>query len=789
MTDAEGRQTSYTYDPSGRLLSRTVQGGYTESNEFSDDGRLSAKVDANGNRVEYTYDSLGRVDVEYWYTAGTQELVDTIEYEYDQFGRITMIQDSQGYVGYTYDDSGRITSVSSPQGVIHYVWDEERNILERMYTGDENSPTTDVYYDYNSLYQLSEVHQVVMAGQAVDQITSYVYDEYSRVDELIMPNGIVIDYSYDQLSNLTQIDYISNNDIFQSVDYTHDIESRRLQAVFTVDGQTRTVDYTYDALGRLVRETVNHGESYKDYQYDLSGNRAYEVISDGDSVSETYYVYDPSGRLSYTDSGESITANVYDASGHLIEKTVTENGQESKHVVYEYDVHGRMTAVDLDADGAFDVEYIYNPTGWLVGKVIDGDVYEYIVDPYSPSGYTQVIEEWKNDVIDAVFIYGLNIISSQRQNEVEYYLHDAQGSTTGLSDSAGNVTDRYIYDAFGVIQAHTGDSVNNVLYTGERFDKHLGQYELRARRYDPSTGQFTGSDPLKGDSILTLNPYAYAYGDPVNGSDPSGEITLTSILTTAGIVSTTIGIAMPAYQVGAQTKSLLDIADFVISIRKGLHVGWLDYTEFTGMHYTAQMMALHAAANLVGSLFELGLAIVESTSWGQAIGWVQVAGGAADMAWGIAHEDNGDVSGYIEEGEASFIKKAFAVHISAATREAGELIDGHHLIPKAALSNTKVLKETLSGARRWTLPKNVGHNILGLSRGSHQKLHALMRDAGLGPTGDMAAVFKRFKGRDGYVKALRSFYQKIDKMDEYTGILDMYDDAFKVLGDSIIMGS
>ena len=41
-----------------------------------------------------------------------------------------------------------------------------------------------------------------------------------------------------------------------------------------------------------------------------------------------------------------------------------------------------------------------------------------------------------------------------------------------------------------------------------------------ARYYDPVTGQFLTVDP---DVATTLSPYGYLAGNPLNGTDPSGD--------------------------------------------------------------------------------------------------------------------------------------------------------------------------------------------------------------------------------------------------------------------------
>ena len=60
-------------------------------------------------------------------------------------------------------------------------------------------------------------------------------------------------------------------------------------------------------------------------------------------------------------------------------------------------------------------------------------------------------------------------------------------------------------------------AANHFLYDGQYQDSISGLYYLRARWYDPATGQFTSVDALVA---LTGQPYSYAGGDPINGGDP-----------------------------------------------------------------------------------------------------------------------------------------------------------------------------------------------------------------------------------------------------------------------------
>jgi RHS repeat-associated protein len=105
------------------------------------------------------------------------------------------------------------------------------------------------------------------------------------------------------------------------------------------------------------------------------------------------------------------------------------------------------------------------------------------------------------------------------------YGQDAHGSTRLLTDASGAVTDTYAYDAFGGLAGRTGTSENDHLFAGERLDRSLGLYDLRARDYDPALARFVERDSLPGRlrEPTTLNRYAYANDEPVNFVDPTGH--------------------------------------------------------------------------------------------------------------------------------------------------------------------------------------------------------------------------------------------------------------------------
>ncbi|HTD08368.1 MAG TPA: RHS repeat-associated core domain-containing protein [Solirubrobacteraceae bacterium] len=77
---------------------------------------------------------------------------------------------------------------------------------------------------------------------------------------------------------------------------------------------------------------------------------------------------------------------------------------------------------------------------------------------------------------------------------VTYLHHDQQGSTRLLTGSTGTVTGKCTYSAYGTPTCE-GTATTPLGYDAHYTSPDTGLIYLRARTYDPTTGQFLSVDP------------------------------------------------------------------------------------------------------------------------------------------------------------------------------------------------------------------------------------------------------------------------------------------------------
>ena len=379
-TDFGGKLTTYSYDEYDRLISKETADG-TVSFTYTSDGKLAAVTDGSGT-TRYTYDEMdGLSKVEYpdgnyvsynYDGAGRLSSINTAlgsaSYEYDKLDRLVRVVDRNGYATlYEYDANGNRSTVKYANGiVVTYNYDElNRLICEKAldkqgglvaqyeYTlgaagerlkAEETDRT--VEYTYDKLYRLTG--EKITAGGETDEYT-YAYDSVSnRITKT--KNSAETTYTYNALNQLT-----SEN----GTSYQYDDAGN----LISVTSDTKSVLYAYNAENKMIRATVQEGNSVsvEEYEYDYAGNRTVKK-SENDY---TYYLNDVSGSL--TQVLAELDADGNEKCWYTIGADLISQERNGAVSTYLYDGHDSVRGLS-DETGAVTDTYNYDAWGELLDK-------------------------------------------------------------------------------------------------------------------------------------------------------------------------------------------------------------------------------------------------------------------------------------------------------------------------------------------------------------------------------------------------------------------------------------
>ena len=176
---------------------------------------------------------------------------------------------------------------------------------------------------------------------------------------------------------------------------------------------------------------------------------------------------------------------------------------------FTYNLQNQLTGYQSSNKKA---SYAYGADGLRKSKTVNNVMMKYVWDRGN------LAAEVSGSTIVNMYDYGQDGITSKETSNGDktLYLKNAHGDVVGMSDTSGNVSANYQYDAFGNIMSET--SPDPFGYCGEYLDSESGLIYLRNRYYDSSTGRFITEDPAKDG----VNWYSYCAGNPVTFVDPWG---------------------------------------------------------------------------------------------------------------------------------------------------------------------------------------------------------------------------------------------------------------------------
>jgi RHS repeat-associated protein len=536
LTDAEGHRTTYTYDADNERTKVEEPNKTITATEYDGAGQVVKQTDGNKHATEYIRNILEQVT----------EMVDPL-------GRKTLKE---------YDTTGNLTKLTDPlKRTTTYKYDNDNRLIEVSYS-DGKTPT--VKYGYNS-----DSDRISMEDGT--GTTTYGYDQLDRLTKTQDGHGNTVSYEYDLANEQTKITYPNGKSVERTFDNVGRLKS-------TTDWSKNTIKFAYDADSDLTATTFPSGTSNEDaYKYDDTDAMTEVKMKKGaETLASLAYTRNKDGLVEKATSkglpGEEKPAYTYDKDNRLT---------KGVGVPYEYDAANNPTTIGTEHTYSYNAAdeleksalkkvtaatYTYNEAGERTktepasgpattygydqaGNLISvtrpkGTEVAAIEDTYGYNGYglrtsetisgTTTYLAWDlaeelplilNNGVNS-YIYGpggLPVEQISKEGVVLYMHHDQQGTTRLLTGSTGAAEASFTYDAYGNLTGHTGTATTPLGYDGQYTSSDTGLIYLRAREYDPTTGQFLSVDP---DFETTEAAYAYAADNPVANRDPTGTKSL-----------------------------------------------------------------------------------------------------------------------------------------------------------------------------------------------------------------------------------------------------------------------
>lgn len=520
ISGGKTEKRTYTYDPLGRLLTRTDPAGDTWTGTYDAAGHLTSLTDPTGATTAYTYNSLGEPLTE------TNPDGGLTTYAYNSIGELVTETDPLGdKTSYTYTGSGQVASETSPTGgVTTYAYDGAGHEIS---TTNPDGATTSMTYDASG--------HLLTSTDPTGATTTYTYDPMGNVLTQTNPNGSKTTNTYDALGHLatttdalgqvTTYTYDALGDVASATDtgggvttYTYDADHHLLTATDPLGHTTR---YTYDGFENLASITDPDGRT-QTATYDLANRVTSET---GPSGATTTYGYDGMSRVtSVTTPNGATTTAAYDPSGLRTSLTDALGGT----VLYTYDADGRMTS-RTDPNGRITTD-TYDGSGNLLST--SNPATGTTTDSYDPAGLVTSQTNGDGETLTYGYDQAGRTTSVSGPGVARSYTYNADGSVASGTDPSG--TTSYTYDPLGRLATEhspQGDLAYTYDALGDESSLSLPGGAIVSYGYDADGHLTSLTDPSSGVFQLSYDPAGQLTGETMpNGVSqtlaytPSGQL-------------------------------------------------------------------------------------------------------------------------------------------------------------------------------------------------------------------------------------------------------------------------
>ena len=541
LADGLGNTTTVTYGSNREPTSLTWAGGSSSSLLYDTAGRIRQTTDEGGARRDFVYDAAHRLQ--------------SVTLVGSPFGAFPGTPDggppggspggaSSQTINFSWDDAGRLLDIADSSGNVHYTRDPATRRVTQV-------DTTVAGYAYSVLYTYyadGQIRTITTPAGA----TTFTYDVQGRVSRVVNSLNEQTTWQRDAIGRtLGQHTTLAGADIATDFAYGPTGQGSDpstaplyLRQVTNRVGSRVLGDWTltHSFLGQLKeRQSTPQVSGHEDdtFTYDVRGRATGSVLSyqpnaAATSTSQTAtYSYDLANNLlggvagawTYNSDNQLTSAPPAPASG--LRGAANLSYDAVGHVVHQgdwsltWDDWGRLDHLTHDTTGQV-VAYEYDAAGRRSARRLDGA----LVTRYLYSGAALVAEADGQGVITRSYTWGPGGLISDHDfgtGVSRAFLYDETSHLRSLVDSTGSVVWQGAWTPWG-------DTAGGLVAPPTPFawggrwggytDADTGFVQLGARLYSPATGQFMSRDPSGFGAGPNL--YAYCGGDPVNFFDANG---------------------------------------------------------------------------------------------------------------------------------------------------------------------------------------------------------------------------------------------------------------------------
>jgi RHS repeat-associated protein len=542
LTDAENQTTSYTYDARGLKLTETYPdhtGGSTVGQTgygivtfvYDNAGRVLRKQDQLGVTLTHSYDLAGRMTRRDYRTAANSPsgtIADSDTFTFDRASRMLTAVNGRftNTVTYTFDPVGRKATEALTISNVTYTTRQAYNARNELttITYPNNTTSTRSYHPTGTLNQL---------GLDGSTVSTRSYDAGRRQTTEVLSNGITETRTYRNDNLLSAINY--SNTSLGNMTYTWDANKNKTSESITgvMSGYGFTAaGTTYDFEDRLTgfSRAATSGPASLSQSWNLTTVGDWtSVTTNGTAQSRTH---GPTHEL-LTAGGQNVATDVKGNITTLPANLRPAGATTALNLTWDSD--NKLRSADIDANGTADVNFQYDALGRRVARTGTGGSVVYVqMDQQTiadyPVGGAATTPTFR--YVYASYIDEPVVRKGPTSTSTAHFYHrNHQYSVTAVTTSAGAISERYAYTAYGqptilnasgtVISATTLS--NRVSYTGREWDATLGLHHFRARWMSPIAGRFLGRDPI-GYAGSPDDLYEFLESRTLFFTDPLGKI-------------------------------------------------------------------------------------------------------------------------------------------------------------------------------------------------------------------------------------------------------------------------